>query len=117
MFVVGVAASIVPLLAYLLQYITDRAFPSYVNKRMTNDLIDYSYESGFQSLYIKTYSKNITSDDNGKEVILDFYDKDALVMGIIGLMAICVPFIAADYAMGMYMSLFCMMLDVIVDVD
>ncbi|KDO16898.1 hypothetical protein SPRG_17638 [Saprolegnia parasitica CBS 223.65] len=104
LFVVGVAASIVPLLAYLLQYITDRAFPSYVVKSMTQDLIDYAYESGFQSLFIKTYSKNVTAFDNGTETELDFYDKDALVMGILGLMAICVPFIAADYAMGFFQS-------------
>ncbi|OQR89551.1 ATP-binding Cassette (ABC) Superfamily, partial [Achlya hypogyna] len=92
MFVVCIAASIVPLLAYFLQYITDRAFPASIFKDMTQDFNDdYITTNGHQSLLILNKSKNEAVDDFGELRQLPFKPKDSLYIGIIGVLGICVP--------------------------
>ncbi|EQC32777.1 hypothetical protein, variant [Saprolegnia diclina VS20] len=105
MLVVCVSAAIVPLLSFYLKLLTDEAFPSYVNKTIVPDW-DYSTGmlTGTQKLGVSRKFKNLTRGANNEEVDLKFIAYDSFLTGIIGILAICVPFIAADYAMGFFQS-------------
>ena len=100
MFVVLVSASIVPILTFFLKILTDEAFPKSVR---TYALAEFDYTTMMQT-GLKMHSefrwKNETANDNGTLVELPFSPKNSLVLGVIGVLAICIPFVGADYAMG-----------------
>ncbi|KDO20134.1 hypothetical protein SPRG_14614 [Saprolegnia parasitica CBS 223.65] len=105
MLVVCVSASIVPLLSFYLKLLTDEGFPSYVKKTIVPDW-DYTTMllTGTQTLGVSRKFKNLTRGANNEEVDLKFVAYESFLTGIIGILAICVPFIAADYAMGFFQS-------------
>ncbi|OQR89550.1 ATP-binding Cassette (ABC) Superfamily, partial [Achlya hypogyna] len=92
LFVVGVAAAIVPLLSYFLKILTDEAFPTYVNKRST-PVWDYvlGVPTGKDTLVITRAFHNDTADSNNERKILPFTAENQLYVGIIGVLGICVP--------------------------
>ncbi|OQS03676.1 ATP-binding Cassette (ABC) Superfamily [Thraustotheca clavata] len=101
--VVFVAASITPLLSFFLQIVTDKGFPSSVYTYALNEFNDMGYQTGL-SIHSEYKWKNQTTNDNGTLVDLPFSPPQQLAIGVIGIMAISIPFTIADYAIGYFQS-------------
>ncbi|OQR90406.1 ATP-binding Cassette (ABC) Superfamily [Achlya hypogyna] len=101
--VVLVAASITPIFAYFLQIITDKGFPATSWTYALNDYDSMGNPTGL-SLYTEFKWKNQTTDDTGKLADLKFSPPQQLAIGVIGVMAVSIPFTIADYAMGYFQS-------------
>ncbi|RHY26178.1 hypothetical protein DYB25_006644 [Aphanomyces astaci] len=105
MLVVVLYACIVPAMAYCLQILTDQAFPWYMTLSPDFPYWDYSGQNIINVTKTITYKDEMANEDgkNPKENNLDIFKPlQSLQFGIMGILALAVPFVVCDYAMGTF---------------
>ncbi|RHY36007.1 hypothetical protein DYB38_000450 [Aphanomyces astaci] len=107
MLVVVLYACIVPAMAYCLQILTDQAFPWYMTLSPDFPYWDYSGQNIINVTKTITYKDEMANEDgkNPKENNLDIFKPlQSLQFGIMGILALAVPFVVCDYAMGYFQA-------------
>ncbi|RHY27550.1 hypothetical protein DYB32_008057 [Aphanomyces invadans] len=102
--VVVLYACIVPGLAYFLQILTDQAFPWYITLDPAHDnLWDiYTITNVTKRIVYKDEMANENNLNPKENNLFIFVPHESLQFGLLGLLALAVPFVACDYAMGMH---------------
>ncbi|OQR91283.1 ATP-binding Cassette (ABC) Superfamily [Thraustotheca clavata] len=97
--VVIVQACINPALAYLMQILGDYAFPkSVIDTAIYNATTNYNIQRTI-------IFQNVTQDQMGNDIILDYIKpENTLKLGVLGILALCVPYVVVDYSMGYFQS-------------
>ncbi|ETW09123.1 hypothetical protein, variant 1 [Aphanomyces invadans] len=104
--VVVLYACIVPGLAYFLQILTDQAFPWYITLDPAHDnLWDiYTITNVTKRIVYKDEMANENNLNPKENNLFIFVPHESLQFGLLGLLALAVPFVACDYAMGYFQS-------------
>ncbi|ETV88653.1 hypothetical protein, variant [Aphanomyces astaci] len=105
--VVVLYACIVPAMAYCLQILTDQAFPWYMTLSPDFPYWDYSGQNIINVTKTITYKDEMANEDgkNPKENNLNIFKPlQSLQFGIMGILALAVPFVVCDYAMGYFQA-------------
>ncbi|KAF0716599.1 hypothetical protein As57867_002752, partial [Aphanomyces stellatus] len=100
--IVFINASFVPVVSYFMSLLGDEAFPQLVSSVAITD------RSGQHNFNIVTAIKyqNVTTDPStGLDTTLPYITPSwSLSAGVIGIVAVCVPFVIVDYLMGYFQS-------------
>ncbi|CAK4725844.1 hypothetical protein AeNC1_007800 [Aphanomyces euteiches] len=102
--VVIVCACIVPAMAYFLQILTDEAFPWYITSYP--DIDPFNVEV-VPNVTVQIVYKSRMADENGtnqEDSPLMFVPAESLRFGMYGILALVVPYVLCDYAIGYFQS-------------